>query len=74
MGQDEVIDFLEKSEKPVCRRQIAEALKESPIKISHIVQRLIQTNQIKCVEFDRRQTAKALGLDRPLRRTRFYYL
>lgn len=74
MGQIEVLKILEKEKRPICRRQIADKLKTSPIKVSHILNKLLKMKEICCVEYDRIQTAKMLGLKSNLRRTRFFYI
>jgi len=74
MSQSEVLEILKKHRKPVSRRQIAEELKDDPIKISKSLAKLLLAKEIKCIELDRYQTAKILKLKRVHRRTRFYYL
>ncbi len=74
MSQSEVLEILKKHSKPVSRRQIADELKDDPIKISKALARLLIAKEIKCIEMDRYQTAKILGLKKIHRRTRFYYL
>lgn len=74
MGQDEILDCLKKYKKPVSRRQIAEDLDWDPVKVSHLIKKLLKQNSVKCVEYDRIQSGKLLGLNRAFRRTRFYYL
>ncbi len=69
-----MIECLEKQDKPLARSQIAEDIKEDPIKVSHIINRLLKSGEIKCVELDRIQSGMMLGLGRPFRRTRFYYI
>lgn len=74
MGQEEVLEVLRKHDKPISRRQIAEELNDDPIKISKALAKLLVVKEIKCIEMDRYQTAKMLGVKRIHRRTRFYYL
>lgn len=74
MGMQEILECLEKYKEPISRKQIAEDLGYDVIKVSHLLKKLLSTGDIKCVEMDRIQAGKMLGLNRPFRRTRFYYL
>ena len=74
MGMGDVVECLEKQDKPISRREIAQILDCNPCNVSHLIQRLLKQGAIKCVEYDRMQTAKALGLKKVIRRTRFYYV
>lgn len=69
-----MLEVLRKHDKPISRRQIAEELNDDPIKISKALAKLLVVKEIKCIEMDRYQTAKMLGVKRIHRRTRFYYL
>jgi|TARA_B100000315_G_scaffold110119_1_gene100982 hypothetical protein len=73
VGQQEVIDVLQKSNKPLSRSQIAKILKVNEVLISRILNTLLKFDEIKCIELDRHQVAQLLGWDSPWRRTRFYY-
>ncbi len=73
MGQSEVLEVIEGSEKPLSRSQIAEALDCDPISISHLIKVLLKHYEIKCIELDRKKAAKMLGR-KPKRRMRFYYI
>lgn len=73
MGQSEVMDVLEKYDKPITCRQIAKDLDVEPTKVFKTLAKLLKLKDIKCIEMDRYQTAKMLGL-KIHRRTRFYYL
>lgn len=74
MGQYEVIELLKKYDKPVSRKEIAIALEYDVIRVSHIIKKLLKNGEIKCIEVDRIKAGKLLGLNRPFRRTRFYYV
>ena len=73
MGQEEVIKILKKAKKPMSRSQIAKALKLEAIHVSHLINKLLKYDEIKCFEVNRFQAAKLLGMDKPFRRMRFYY-
>ena len=66
--------ILENSDVPLNRTQIADLLNEAPEYISKIIGILLKHQDIKCIELDRYQSAKLLGWDIPIRRTRFYYV
>ena len=74
IGQAEVVKCLEKHDKPISRKQIAEELGYDVIKVSHTVKKLLDNDDIKCIELDRIQAGEMLKLGRPFRRTRFYYI
>lgn len=74
MGQAEIVECLEKHKEPIARRQIAKEIGYDPVKVSHLLKKLLNTGDIKCIELDRVQSAKLLGLKNPFRRTRFYYI
>lgn len=74
LGQGEIIDCLRKHKEPISRRQIADELDWDVVKVSHLIKKMLENGGIKCIELDRFQSGKKLGLDRAFRRTRFYYL
>lgn len=74
MGQDEITKCLEKHNSPISRKQIADELEDDVTKISHTIKKMLINESVKCIELDRFQSAKKLGLEKPFRRTRFYYL
>ena len=53
MVQGEVIECLEKSKVPMSRTQIAEAIKDDPIKVSHALRQLVKWKEVKCMEINR---------------------
>lgn len=71
LGQFEVITILQKAKKPLSRIEIAEQLKEDAIKISHIIQRMLKHNEVKCIEINRKQAQKHYNCKR---RMRIYYV
>ncbi len=74
MGQQEILECLEKHKKPISRKQIAIETCYDVVKVSHLIRKLLSKGEVKCVELDRIQAGEMLGLDRPFRRTRFYYV
>ncbi len=74
MGQAEIIEVLEKHKEPIPRRQIAVETGYDPIKVSHLLNKLMKKGEVKCIECDRIEAGKLLGLGRPFRRTRFFYV
>lgn len=73
IGQAEVIDFLKSCDKPVTRKQIAEALDCDPIKISHILKNLLKFAEVDFIEHPRDIASDLVGYVL-LRRTRFFFL
>ena len=73
MGQGEVIDFLKDCDKPVTRREIAEGIDCDPIKVSHILPKLLKTKEIDFIEHARERASELVGYIL-LRRTRFFFL
>ena len=71
MGQADIIEVLEKNEKAMTRREIAEALGEDLVHASHSIARLIKSKDIKIIEIDREQ---AMKLYKCKRRMRLYYV
>ncbi len=74
LGQDEIIKCLEKHNKPISRKEIAKQTDYDVVKVSHLIKKLLNKEEIKCIELDRIQAGKMLGLGRSFRRTRFYYV
>jgi len=68
-----VLKFLEKCDKPLTRRQIAEALKEDAVKISHILADLLRWSEIEFIEYSGQEVKVMAGYS-PGRRTRFYFV
>lgn len=74
LGQGEIIKCLEKHKAPISRREIAEEIGDDVVKVSHLIRKLMDKKEVKCIEVDRVQAGKMLGLKSPFRRTRFYYV
>ncbi len=53
MGQEEILRFLEEMPEPLTRLEIADELKENPIKISKILSRLVNGGDVDYIELDR---------------------
>lgn len=74
MGQEEVLNLLEKEQKPLSRSQIAEFLEIDVCVASKTIKHLLKHNEIKCIEIDRIK-AKELFKDKTIcRRMRLYYV
>lgn len=73
MSQDEVLNVLDKSKKPLTRSQIAQELNKEPTIISREIRMLLKFKEIKCIEIDRFMAGKFLGKDCAFRRMRLYY-
>jgi len=73
MGQSEIIKFLEKCDKPMTRKQIAEAMNEDAIKISHILKNLVKWAEVQFEEYTGEEIKEIAGYH-PGRRTRVYFL
>jgi len=73
IGQSEVIKFLEGCELPVTRKQIADAMEEAPIKISHILANLLKWCEVEFVEYSGDEAKELAGYSTG-RRTRFYFV
>jgi len=71
MGQQEVIEFLEKQKEPMTSGEIAKFMNEQPTKISHILTLLVKFNEVETVEIDRFEAMKKCGARR---RIRLYFL
>lgn len=71
MGQQEVIQYLEKQEEPVCSRKIAEDLDYSSPRIAQTLKQLIKSKEILFIEVDHISARKKYGLKR---RCREYYV
>jgi hypothetical protein len=71
MGQQEVIEILENSRRPISRIEIAERLKEDPNKISVILQKLVKHKEVQDFEINRQIAFKVF---RCKRRMRLYYI
>ncbi len=73
IGAVEVVDFLKTCDKPVTRKQIADGLEWDPIRVSHILKKLLKFNEVDFIEHDRNNASKLAGYILT-RRTRFFFL
>ncbi len=74
MGQGDIIKCLEKHKEPISRKQIAKEINYDVVKVSHLLKKLLSKDEIKCIELDRVEAGKMLGMKSAFRRTRFYYV
>ena len=74
MGQFEICELLKNYKKPLPRFMIARLLNEDPNKVSKLLNKLLDHNEIKCIEIDRIEAKKLFGDNSPYRRLRLYYL
>jgi hypothetical protein len=70
MGQEELIEILEKLTKPASRGEIAKIGNKDPIWVSHMLCKLIQHQEVFCIEIPSEESAK-WGCRRKIR---LYYL
>ena len=70
MGQEELIEILEKLVKPASRGEIAKIGGKNPIWVSHMLCKLIQHDEVACIEID---SEKAAGYN-CRRKIRLYFL
>jgi len=70
IGQEELIEILEKLVKPASRGEIAKIGGKNPIWVSHMLCKLIQHDEVQCIEIDSEESAK-FGCRRKIR---LYYL
>ncbi len=70
MGQQEVMEFLEKQKEPLSRGEIAFFMKDNPIKISAILNKLLANEDVKAIEINSEDAMKRLGCKR---RMNLYY-
>lgn len=71
-----MINILQKAKKPMSRTEITiilqeKILKQEAIKVSHLIQKMLKHNEIKCMEINRKQAIKHYGCKR---RMRIYYV
>lgn len=58
MGQSDIIELLEKSDRPLSRSEIAQQLNSAPSKISVLLKSLIDWNEIMFEEIDKELALK----------------
>jgi len=71
VSQSEVIDVLQKANKPLSRTEIAMLLNQEATKISFLLKKLLRGGDIKVVEINRKQAIKNYNCKR---RMRIYYI
>lgn len=72
MGQSEIIEVLNNSEKPLSGKELAKLVGQSfQGAVSIILKKLLDQKEIKCIELDRLQAMKLYGSKRKLR---LYYI
>ncbi len=71
MGQQEVIEFLEKQPAPLTSGEIADAIGCSHSTVSRIIKKLMQYDEVKFVEINRYEAIKRCGAKR---RIRLYFI
>ena len=67
MSQEEVIEVLEKAEKPLSRKEIALLLGWRETKVTDTIRKLLQYGEIKCQEINRIQALKLYHCKRGMR-------
>lgn len=71
MGQQEVYDFLMEQERPVGRREIADAVKSAPSAVGKVLRVMIKHGEVNYITIDYKKARKKYGLKK---RTREYYI
>jgi repressor of nif and glnA expression len=72
MSQEEILEVLEKADKPLSRREIAELLEDTGLtKISATICKLLKNQEIKFIEVSRIEAKKKYNSKR---RLRVYYI
>lgn len=74
MGQQEIIELLEKQTEPLSRSQICNFLGEPGSKISHIINKLLEQGEVKSIEIDRNKAKEIFGDDAPCRKLKMYFI
>ena len=74
MSQSDILDVLEKANKPLSRAEISSILNERPEKVSMTLNKLIEHNEIKFKEINRIQVKFLYGSNAPSRRLRVYFV
>lgn len=71
MGQAEIIKVLEESERPLSCREVAKKLNDRFDKVIKGMKKLLEYEEVKCIELDRKL---ALKYFKSKRRLRLYYI
>jgi hypothetical protein len=67
MGQEEVIKFLEHTDKPMSAREVSEAMHESFDKVIKAMAKLLKYNEVGFVELDRLIANEHFGCKRKMK-------
>ena len=67
MGQADIIELLEKSDKPLSRKEIAERLHAQPSNISNLLNNLIHWNEIMFEEINKEMALQKYGCKKRMR-------
>lgn len=70
MGQLDILEVLEKSERPLAGSEIANALGENPKKIFNQLAKLLKFEEVKMVEIDRHKAQRCF---KSYKKMRLYY-
>lgn len=73
MGQEEVLKFLQKANKPLTRKQIADSLDLCPERVSTYLSSLVIWGDVKYIELDQKEARKFVDY-KLYRRTRFFVI
>jgi Mn-dependent DtxR family transcriptional regulator len=71
MGQQEIIDTLRQSKRPLSRTEIADILKVQPKHVSNKIKILVRYDEVKFVELSREQALEKYHCKRKMR---LYYI
>lgn len=74
MGQEEILEFLKKQQKPLSRGQIASGLNCDGVKVSHLIRKLLDQNEIRYIEINRYEAKNIIGNNSPCRRCKIYFI
>lgn len=71
MGQQEIIDCLEKEKCPLTAKEIAEKISSTAVKVSICLETMTRYNEVKCVEINKDLAKRFFNSKR---RLRMYYV
>lgn len=74
MGQQEIFEILEKEKRPMSRMEIAIQLNENCNKISELLRKMLDHEEIKFLEIDRNKAKEMYGDKAPSRRMKIYFI
>ena len=73
MGQEDVLDFIEKSDWIVSARQISEAIGKEVYSVSHSLSKLMKYKEVNFLEVDRNQADLLIDDYKVHKRMRFFF-